>query len=209
MLSVSPGFFSPLPKQSSVFVSRMSPDFKCKTGFSRGEKIFHIGIGRGVVHYVLPHGWRRTTTRLQADERSREPPGKMVSADCNGLIQEKNKAGPGAVTRRVLRFAPVPPVVNAVSSAAHKTAEPWRGSRSASCRTSAGDDSCLYPEKTTRRLSRSKPEQCQTDPKPVDRPPSVQSARARYRSPADSSNLHSKPFFTSDQTACDLRAVCA
>ena len=32
MLSVSPGFLMALPKQSTVLVSRMLPDFRCATG---------------------------------------------------------------------------------------------------------------------------------------------------------------------------------
>ena len=44
MLSVSPGFFSPLPKQSSVFVSRMSPDFKCNTGSAVAKRYFTLAL---------------------------------------------------------------------------------------------------------------------------------------------------------------------
>ena len=40
MLRVSPGFLIPLPKQSSVLVSRMSPDFKCATGSAVANKYF-------------------------------------------------------------------------------------------------------------------------------------------------------------------------
>src|SRR6202521_2446593 len=40
MLSVSPGFLSAFPKQSSVLVSRMSPDFRCATGSAVANRYF-------------------------------------------------------------------------------------------------------------------------------------------------------------------------
>src|ERR1035438_2178396 len=68
-----------------------------------------------------------------------------------------------------------------LSSAVHKTLAPSPGSRTASCRTSAGGGSCSYPEKTTRRFLRNMPAHRATGPTRADPRLPAQSATARYR----------------------------
>src|SRR5579864_6936476 len=104
---------------------------------------------------------------------------------CPTLIAGPRQGGELGVTKYDYSVPPVPFVVNALSSAEHRTAAPSRDYRNASYRTSGGDGSCWCPEKTTRKLSRNTPAHSPTDPKQADRPPNAQSAKARYRNQSD------------------------
>jgi len=44
MLSVSPGFLRAFPKQSSVLVSRISPDFNWATGSAVANRYFTLSM---------------------------------------------------------------------------------------------------------------------------------------------------------------------
>ena len=56
---MSPVFLSTLPKQSSVLVSRMSPEcsrataLNVATSFRRRKQVLHVVVGSGVVNDVL------------------------------------------------------------------------------------------------------------------------------------------------------------
>src|SRR5579864_2575692 len=176
--------------------------------FSRGKKILHVGFGSGVVDHVLSqrgtcqqHNRKNASVHGPSDEmrdcrdcnRGRVPHPCRVLCDRVGdliLFKAESTFGKGSFPL----CSPVPSVVNALVSAAHRITGPSRGSRSASCRTSAADGSCWYPEKTIRKLSRNMPARTASDPKPADRPPNAQLARARSRNQSDRrSAIRSRP----------------